>query len=267
MGSIMAVSNMKYKRVAQTIYDAHDSWWVLAFFVAVFAFTGFALKGFVGWGIGGVIGFGVLYAIGSWWPNDAIEIEWSDIVLAVNNYASLYRPGVGGIKFMCKGRKFFFENRKVFCYTEDKQFIVWYKTNHWADVLDEDDDAFFAEICGKAPVRDVGLEKSKTFLIPQQEGRDEVLEACLILMKHFIAKSGGSVENVTARDDFWHSSLWVNSQYQAVSPVPIVGCNFKGKKDGRPVIALTERKGYWILHEDGKLEAFTDFDAWWNPAD
>ncbi len=261
---MMEVSNMKYRRVSQKVFEAHDSWWVLAFCVASFAIMGFVLNGVFGGFIGGGIGFGVMFAIGAWWPFEAIELEWRDIELAINNYAVRFVPGVGGIKFICKERAFFFEKRKVFRYTEDKQFVVWYKTKQWADVLDDKDDAYFSDICGINPIRDVDLDMNKTFLIPQQGETEEVLEICLKLIKHFLVKSGGAVEDVTAREGFVICAVWVDPQYQEVSPVPIVPVNFKGKKDGRPVIALTDRKGYWILHEDGELEPFEDFDAWWN---
>ncbi len=255
---------MKYRPVAERFSDTLDTWWFLALSVAVFAFIGFLFGNIIGGVIGGGVGFGLLFAIGSWWPYVASELEWNDIDLAVHNYAVRFVPGVGGIKFICKERAFVFEKRKVFRYTEDKQFVVWYKTKQWADILDDKDDDLFTELCGKSPVRDVGLEESKTFLIPQQGETEEVLEICLKLIKLFLVKSGGMIEDVTAREDFVICAVWVDPKYQEVSPVPIVTCNFKGKKDGRPVIALTDRKGYWILHEDGELEQFADFDKWWS---
>ncbi len=234
--------------------------------VVPFVLTGYLIQGFLGAIVAVGAGYAFLLAIESWWPYEASKLEWNDIELAVHNYAMRFVPGSGGIKFICNDKIFFFEKREVFRYTKDKEFVVWYKTRKWSDVLDEQDDALFTELCGKAPVRDVDLDMNKTFLIPQQEETEVVVEVCLKLIKHFIAKSGVTLEAINAREKLFFGAIWVEQKYQEVSPVPIVPVNFKGKKDGRPVIALTDRKGYWILHEDGELEQFTDFDRWWKNA-
>ncbi len=251
---------MKHKRKAHKVFDALDAWWM----VLLFAIVGFIIRNVWGGLIGGGIGFAAICTIEIWWPFEASELEWSDIGLAVNNYSVCYVPGIGGIKFICKDRTFVFEKREVFRYTKDKAFVVWYKSKQWADLLSETDEPVFTDLCGRAPVRDVGLEESKTFLIPQQEDTGEVLGVCLKLIKHLISKTGATVSNVFVRDRVADYSIWVDPRYQEAAPVPIGSFNFKGKKDGQPVIALTNRKGYWILHEDGTLEAFADFDEWWN---
>lgn len=256
----MAESNMKYRPIAEMFSDMLDTWWFLALSVVIFALIGLISGNILGAVIGVGIGIGLLFAVGTWWSREASELEWSDVEQAVKNYPGYYRRGAGGVKFRCRDRMFVFEKRKVFRYTEDQVFVVWYKTKQWGDILDETDDALFTELCGRTPIRDVGLEESKTILIPQHEGTEQVLETCEKLIKHFIAKAGATVKDVTARSDL---VVWVDPKYQRVSPVPILSCNFKGKKDGRPVIYLPDRKGYWILHEDGEVEQFVGFDAWW----
>ncbi len=249
---------MKYRRVWQKSYALHDSWWV----EILFGLFGFFIYGIIGAVVGAGVSFVAMFVMGSEWPTEASELEWSDIELAIDNYAKCFVPGVGGIKFICKDRVFVFEKRNVFQYTEGKQFVVWYKTGKWEDILGEKDDAFFSELCGKAPVRDVDWDTNKTFLIPQQAGDDAVIEVCQKLVRHFIGRSEAMINEIASRERVYFASIWIDPQYQEVSPVPIVLANFKGKKDGRPVLYLPDRKGYWILHEDGELEQFVDFESW-----
>jgi hypothetical protein len=113
-------------------------------------------------------------------------------------------------------------------------------------------------------VRDAKWDKGKTFLIPQQEDTQEVLAACLSLIKYLISKAGGTMADVTATDNLGgRPSVWVDARDQQSSPVLMVEYNFKGKINGRPVLSVIDRKEKMILREDGTLEPFIDFAAWW----
>jgi hypothetical protein len=139
--------NMKYKHVSQNMFDNLDSWWVLA----PFALTGLICCGIIGGLVGAGIGYAAICAIEIFWPFEASELEWSDIELAIRNYCRYYRPGMGHIKFKCNGKQFFFKKRKIVYFTEDKRFVLWYKTAEWANAFNEKDEAFFMEICGLYP--------------------------------------------------------------------------------------------------------------------
>ncbi len=255
----MAVSNMKYRKASSSLYRMMSNVLPIILGLVGISFGGTILAGLVGV----ALGVCVMALMQATEARVASDLEWSDIELAVHNYGRCYRPGICKIKFNCIGEnKFFFEKRKIVHFTEDKRFIVWYRTKEWAGLLDEKDEVFFTELCGKTPVSNAELEKSKTFLIPQQENQDEVLKVCLVLISHLIDKSGGTVADVEAIEDI--GSIWVDISDQAKAPVPFVKFNFKGKKNGRPVLTLTDRKGYWILRKDGELEPFADFDAWYN---
>jgi hypothetical protein len=253
---------MKYKLLAQRTLNALASWWT----VALLSLVGLVIHGLPGGFVGGAIGFAAMCAMEILWFRSASDMEWSDIEWAVRNYDRYYRPGIGKIVFKVAERKIFFEKREVFRVTKGECYVVWYKTKQWMDLLNEKDEKFFTELCGKEPVHKMGLDERGTALIPQQKNSEETLEVCLALIKHLTAKTGKCITDMKACVRMSGPSVWVEPRYQEVSPVPIVAFNFKGKKDGRPVITLTDRKGYWILQEDGELDPFPDFDAWWNPA-
>jgi len=254
----MAVSNMKYKKASSSLYQMISNMWPV-----ILGLVGISIGGIIPGGIvGAVIGFCVTAVMQATEARVASGLEWSDIELAVRNYVGCYRPGIGKIEFRVMGKKFFFSKPTILHISEGDHFAVWYKTERWRGILDETDDEYFSCICGKEPIRTAKWDQNKTFLVLQQEDTNEVVEKCLKLIKHLIEKSGGTVADVKAIEDI--GSIWVSANDQSISPVPFVKFNFKGKKDGRPVLTLTDRKGYWILQEDGELEPFTDFDGWYN---
>jgi len=257
----MNESNMKYKRTSSHLWHIISNVWPI-----ILGLVGANLGGIVPGGlIGAALGLGITAFMQVMESYAASDIEWSDMELAVHNYIERYSPGIGKIEFRIMGRKFFLSKPIVLHISEGDHFVVWYKTEQWSDILDDSDDEYFLRICGEEPVRTAQWDKNKTFLIPQQDDQDKVIMACLALIRYLIDKSGGQIAGVKAVEGI--ASIWVDTCDLSVSPVPIVRFNFKGKKDGRPVIYLPDRKGYWILHEDGELEQFADFDRWWNRTD
>jgi hypothetical protein len=226
---------------------------------------GMYICGVTGGIFGAALGFAVAAVMQMAEKRAASELEWSDIEIAVQNYASYYFGGFDRIEFTIHGRKIVFAKRKVFRVTVGERYVVSYRTGIWKGILNETDEAYFADLCSMNPVRNVELEKSKTFLIPQQEDTQEVLAACLTLIKYLISKAGGTMDDVTATDNLGgRPSVWVDARDQQISPVLMVEYNFKGKINGRPVLSVIDRKEKMILREDGTLEPFIDFAAWWD---
>ena len=257
----MMLSNMKYKIRSEKLYRIYDSWWV----VFICALAGLFLYGMPGSLIGGCIGFIELCVIEIYWGRVAFELQWSDIEIAVQNYASYYFGGFDRIEFTVHGRKIVFAKQAVLRVTKNDSFTVWYKSDHWSNILDDNDESMFTNLCQRSPVRDAKWDKGKTFLIPQQEDTQEVLAACLSLIKYLISKAGGTMADVTATDNLGgRPSVWVDARDQQISPVLMVEYNFKGKINGRPVLSVIDRKEKMILREDGTLEPFIDFAAWWD---